>query len=105
MGVKMEPKVVTDTDEAELSKELARLEQMNAEVDGDDSADEDDEDGSGDEEDEEGGEEGERRVKRRRWWKMEMRENFFLEIVGSFCGNIVVSKRCPNLVYFLHSTS
>lgn len=53
--VKMEPKVVTDTDEAELSKELARLEQMNAEVDGDDSADEDDEDGSGDEEDEEGG--------------------------------------------------
>merc|ERR1712109_354606 len=56
--VKMEPKVVTDTDEAELSKELARLEQMNAEVDGDDSADEDDEDGSGDEEDEEGGEEG-----------------------------------------------
>merc|ERR1712183_917683 len=32
--VKMEPKVVTDTDEAELSKELARLEQMNAEVDG-----------------------------------------------------------------------
>merc|ERR1712072_1020008 len=31
--VKMEPKVVTDTDEAELSKELARLEQMNAEED------------------------------------------------------------------------
>merc|ERR1712176_642697 len=59
--VKMEPKVVTDTDEAELSKELARLEQMNAEVDGDDSADEDDEDGSGDDDEEEGegGEEGE----------------------------------------------
>jgi len=48
--VKMEPKVVTDTDEAELSKELARLEQMNQEVDGDDSPDEE---GSGDEDDEE----------------------------------------------------
>lgn len=55
--VKMEPKVVTDTDEEELSKELARLEQMNMEVGGDDSADED-EDGSGDE-DEEGEEEEE----------------------------------------------
>jgi len=53
--VKMEPKVVTDTDEAELSKELARLEQMNAEVDGDDSA-ESGEEGSGDDEDEEEGE-------------------------------------------------
>jgi len=51
--VKMEPKVVTDTDEAELSKELQRLEQMNTEVDGDDSADEDEEEGSGDEEEEE----------------------------------------------------
>jgi len=45
--VKMEPKVVTDTDEAELSQELARLEAMNTEVDGDDSPDED---GSGSEE-------------------------------------------------------
>jgi len=45
----MEPKVVTDTDEAELSKELARLEEMNKEVDGDDSADEDDEEGSDEE--------------------------------------------------------
>ena len=43
--------MVTDTDEAELSKELARLEQMNAEVDGDDSPDEDNE-GSGNEDDE-----------------------------------------------------
>lgn len=46
--VKMEPKVVTDTDDAELSKELARLEQLNAEVDGDDDDEEDDEDESGD---------------------------------------------------------
>lgn len=52
--VKMEPKVVTDTDEAELSKELERLEQMNAEIDGDDSPDEEE---SGDED--EGEEEGE----------------------------------------------
>ena len=43
---------MTDTDEAELSKELARLEQMNTEVDGDDSADED-EDGPGEDEEEE----------------------------------------------------
>jgi len=51
--VKMEPKVVTDTDEAELSKELARLEQMNAEVDGDDDDEEDDdEEGSSEEEEE-----------------------------------------------------
>lgn len=49
--VKMEPKVVTDSDEEELQKELARLELQNAEVAGDDSNDEDDE--SGDEEDEE----------------------------------------------------
>ncbi|XP_057313330.1 eukaryotic translation initiation factor 2 subunit 1-like [Hydractinia symbiolongicarpus] len=48
--VKMEPKVVTDTDEAELTKELERLEQMNAEVDGDDSHDEDEEEGSEEEE-------------------------------------------------------
>lgn len=48
--VKMEPKVVTDTDEAELSKELARLEQMNAEIDGDDSGSDEE---SGDEEEEE----------------------------------------------------
>lgn len=46
--VKMEPKVVTDTDEAELTKELARLEQMNAEVAGDD--DDEDEDESSEEE-------------------------------------------------------
>lgn len=50
--VKMEPKVVTETDEAELSKELARLEQVNAEVDGDDSDDEDDSEESGEEEEE-----------------------------------------------------
>lgn len=47
--VKMEPKVVTETDEAELTKELARLEQLNAEVDGDDD-DSDDEEGSSEEE-------------------------------------------------------
>ena len=43
----LQPKVVTDTDEAEFSKQLAQLEKMNAEVAGDDSADEmpnDDED-------------------------------------------------------------
>ena len=34
------PKVVTDTDEIELSKQLAELEKMNAEVGGDDSPDE-----------------------------------------------------------------
>merc|ERR1712156_397439 len=51
--VKMEPKVVTDTDEAELSQELARLEALNTEVDGDDSADEDDEEGSEEDEDKE----------------------------------------------------
>jgi len=39
-SVKMEPKVVTDTDEIELSKQLAELEKMNAEVGGDDSPDE-----------------------------------------------------------------
>jgi len=50
--VKMEPKVVTDTDEAELSKELARLEKLNEEVDGDDSDDEDDSEESGEEEEE-----------------------------------------------------
>jgi len=53
--VKMEPKVVTDTDEAELSQELARLEALNTEVDGDDSPDED---GSGSDDEEEGEEEG-----------------------------------------------
>jgi len=53
--VKMEPKVVTDTDEAELSQELARLEAMNTEVDGDDSPDEDGSDGE-DEGDEDVGE-------------------------------------------------
>jgi len=55
--VKMEPKVVTDQDESELTKELERLEQLNTEVDGDDSAEDDDEDGSGSEEEEGEGEE------------------------------------------------
>ncbi len=36
----LQPKVVTDTDEIELSKQLAALEKMNAEVGGDDSPDE-----------------------------------------------------------------
>eukprot|EP00112_Aurelia_sp_Birch-Aquarium-sp1_P009971 Seg2153.3 transcript_id=Seg2153.3/GoldUCD/mRNA.D3Y31 product="Eukaryotic translation initiation factor 2 subunit 1" protein_id=Seg2153.3/GoldUCD/D3Y31 len=39
-SVKMEPRVVTDIDEAEFSKQLAQLEKMNAEVAGDDSPDE-----------------------------------------------------------------
>jgi len=51
--VKMEPKVVTDVDDAELAGELARLEALNAEVDGDDSNDEDEEEKSGGSEDEE----------------------------------------------------
>jgi len=51
--VKMEPKVVTDVDDAVLAGELARLEALNAEVDGDDSNDEDEEDKSGSEEEEE----------------------------------------------------
>jgi len=38
-SVKMEPRVVTDTDEAEFSKQLAELEKKNAEVAGDDSPD------------------------------------------------------------------
>ena len=46
IAVFFQPKVVTETDEAELTKELARLEQMNAEVD-DDS---EDEEGSSEEE-------------------------------------------------------
>ena len=36
-SVRMEPKVVTDTDEAELPRQLERLERENAEVDGDDA--------------------------------------------------------------------
>lgn len=48
-AVFFQPKVVTETDEAELTKELARLEQMNAEVDGDDD-DSEDEEGSSEEE-------------------------------------------------------
>ncbi|KAG9465941.1 hypothetical protein GDO78_017491 [Eleutherodactylus coqui] len=39
-NVQMEPKVVTDTDETELARQLERLEKENAEVDGDDDADE-----------------------------------------------------------------
>jgi len=54
--VKMEPKVVTDVDDAELAGELARLEAMNAEVDGDDSNDEDDEEKSGSDDGDEGDE-------------------------------------------------
>jgi len=55
--VKMEPKVVTDVDDAVLANELARLEAMNAEVDGDDSAEEDDDDKSDSDDDGEGAEE------------------------------------------------
>eukprot|EP00069_Balaena_mysticetus_P020739 bmy_13180T0 len=33
-SVQMEPKVVTDTDETELARQLERLERENAEVDG-----------------------------------------------------------------------
>ncbi|TFK15048.1 signal-induced proliferation-associated 1-like protein 1 [Platysternon megacephalum] len=39
-NVQMEPKVVTDTDETELARQLERLERENAEVDGDDDAEE-----------------------------------------------------------------
>ncbi|RXN34956.1 eukaryotic translation initiation factor 2 subunit 1 [Labeo rohita] len=39
-NVQMEPKVVTDTDETELQRQLERLERENAEVDGDDDAEE-----------------------------------------------------------------
>ena len=45
-----QPKVVTETDEAELTKELARLEQLNAEVDGDDDDSEDEDDSTEEEE-------------------------------------------------------
>lgn len=55
--VKMEPKVVTDVDDAVLAGELARLEAMNQEVDGDDSADEDDDDKSDSDEEGDGAEE------------------------------------------------
>lgn len=36
----IQPKVVTDTDETELARQLERLERENAEVDGDDDAEE-----------------------------------------------------------------
>lgn len=36
----LQPKVVTDTDETELARQLERLERENAEVDGDDDAEE-----------------------------------------------------------------
>lgn len=36
----VQPKVVTDTDETELARQLERLERENAEVDGDDDAEE-----------------------------------------------------------------
>uniref|UniRef100_A0A3B3IH22 Eukaryotic translation initiation factor 2 subunit 1 n=1 Tax=Oryzias latipes TaxID=8090 RepID=A0A3B3IH22_ORYLA len=39
-NIQMEPKVVTDTDETELARQLERLERENAEVDGDDDAEE-----------------------------------------------------------------
>nr|ACD99689.1 N-EGFP/eukaryotic translation initiation factor 2 subunit 1 alpha fusion protein [synthetic construct] len=39
-NVQMEPKVVTDTDETELARQMERLERENAEVDGDDDAEE-----------------------------------------------------------------
>jgi translation initiation factor 2 subunit 1 len=39
-NVQMEPTVVTDTDETELARQLERLERENAEVDGDDDAEE-----------------------------------------------------------------
>lgn len=40
MTVSGQPKVVTDTDETELQRQLERLERENAEVDGDDDAEE-----------------------------------------------------------------
>lgn len=43
-----QPKVVSDTDELELAKQLEKLEEANREVAGDDDADSyDDEEGSG----------------------------------------------------------
>ncbi|XP_004408724.1 PREDICTED: eukaryotic translation initiation factor 2 subunit 1-like [Odobenus rosmarus divergens] len=39
-NVQMEPKVVTDTEETKLARQLERLERENAEVDGDDDAEE-----------------------------------------------------------------
>uniref|UniRef100_A0A8C9SC84 Eukaryotic translation initiation factor 2 subunit 1 n=1 Tax=Scleropages formosus TaxID=113540 RepID=A0A8C9SC84_SCLFO len=39
-NIQMEPKVVTDTDETELARQLERLERENAEVDGDDDTEE-----------------------------------------------------------------
>ncbi|TRY55835.1 hypothetical protein DNTS_035046 [Danionella cerebrum] len=39
-NIQMEPKVVTDTDETELARQLERLERENAEVDGDDDDEE-----------------------------------------------------------------
>lgn len=40
VSVSPQPKVVTDTDETELARQLERLERENAEVDGDDDAEE-----------------------------------------------------------------
>jgi len=51
--VKMEPKVVTDTDEAELTKQLEQLQQENQEVDGDDSGSDDEDDDEDEDEEEE----------------------------------------------------
>ncbi|KAK2087941.1 Eukaryotic translation initiation factor 2 subunit 1 [Saguinus oedipus] len=39
-NIQMEPKVITDTDETELGRQMERLEKENAEVDGDDDAEE-----------------------------------------------------------------
>ncbi|XP_013399389.1 eukaryotic translation initiation factor 2 subunit 1 [Lingula anatina] len=55
----MDPKVVSDTDELELAKQLEKLEEMNREVDGDDDADDFDETMGKAEEEEEEGEKGE----------------------------------------------
>lgn len=40
VSISLQPKVVTDTDETELARQLERLERENAEVDGDDDAEE-----------------------------------------------------------------
>ena len=51
---KFQPKVVSDTDEAELARQLEELEAKNREVEGDDDQDSFD-DGSEEEEEEKGG--------------------------------------------------
>ena len=48
--IKLSPKVVSDTDELELAKQLEKLEEANREVSGDDDDSESEEDGSGKEE-------------------------------------------------------